>query len=451
LGASAGQLAAAASPDSLETWVRGRAEPGSILHIFTDGFESDDISVDDDGQWQTKITLPEGIQQIYADYFNPEEEAQQDLTVTALDLSGTLEPEITASRCLTCIDNRIRVNVNPGLPWNPASLRIKRLDASTPYAAADVTQPLVNNELRPVDALGRTDAEGWVLPLRPDAEYGITVEASCGGPSTEVDLVWDDTDIVHLADPDGDGIFTGSFKGSDEELQAAIEVTCGTNQTTYIGETEKNVSAPTVVDAETGSPIAGAEVTLWQGYVVTPDLQKWRLWSGEDNGQVNPQLTTADGSFGFYLPETGRYRLSITKDGYQPYRSPARNLFGVFPSRSIKLMPEVEAADQVVNISEDGFDADSLLVEPGDVVQFRNMTLSEHSATGGSAGQLAAQAQDAVSIFDSGNLTGGESVRFRFDEPGVYIFSDDENPLNQTTIVVESLNTHVFLPIIDSN
>ncbi len=451
VGPDAGQLSAAAGPlDAVETWVRGRAEPGTTVHIFSDGFESDDIAVDADGRWQAKITLPEGMQQIWADYLHEEQPVKDTLAVTALDISAGLEPEITASHCLTCIDYRVRVFADPTLSWNPASLRVKRLDASTPLAADDVTQPLVNNEFRPVDVLGRTDAEGWVLPLRPGADYRISLEASCGAEST-VDLVWDDTDIVHLTDPDNDGIFTGSFKGSDEELQAAIEVTCGVNQTTYIGETEKNLGGPTVVDARTGAPISDAEVTLWQGYVVSPDLQKWQLWPGEDHGQDNPQLTAADGSFGFYLPESGRYRLSVSKDGYQPYRSPALNLFGVFPSRTIRLMPATGPANQVVNISADGFDADSVLVEPGSVVQFRNMALSEHSVTGGSASQLAAQAPAATDLLDSGNLTGGESVRFRFDEPGVYILTDSENPMNQTSIVVESLANRLFMPFVGSN
>ena len=38
--------------------------------------------------------------------------------------------------------------------------------------------------------------------------------------------VWDDVDIVHvvpLTDPDRDGIYRGSFKGTDEELQAIID------------------------------------------------------------------------------------------------------------------------------------------------------------------------------------------------------------------------------------
>jgi len=448
LGAPTGQTAADSAPmDSITTWVRGRAEPGSTLHIFTDGFESGDISVTDDGQWQTQITLPEGAQNIWADYMHSEEAVEAVLAVTAPSLDGLLEPEISATYCLTCIDYRIRLNVNPALPWNPASLTIRRLDASTLHAADDLPKSLTNNEFRPIDALGRTDAEGWVLPLRPNADYEISVEASCGG-ETEVNLVWDDTDIVHLIDPDKDGVFTGNFKGTDEELQATIEVTCGTDQRAYIGETEKNVSAPTVVDARTGLPIAGAEVTLWQGYVVTPDLQKWQLWPDDD---LDPQLTAADGSFSFFLPEAGRYRLSVTKDGYQPYRSPALSLLGVFPNRSIKLIPAVGAANQVVNISEDGFDTPTVLVEPGNVVHFRNMALTEHTATGITTTSMSNQALGTGNSFDSGALTGGESVSFRFDEAGAYTFTDSENPMHKMVIIVEPLNNHLFLPIIDSD
>lgn len=45
---------------------------------------------------------------------------------------------------------------------------------------------------------------------------------------------------------------------------------------------------------------------------------KWVFWDAEIYGQVNPQLTDENGEYGWMVPD-GKYRVKITKDGYEDY------------------------------------------------------------------------------------------------------------------------------------
>lgn len=45
---------------------------------------------------------------------------------------------------------------------------------------------------------------------------------------------------------------------------------------------------------------------------------KWNFWDAEIYGQVNPQLTDSNGEYGWMVPD-GKYRVKLTKDGYEDY------------------------------------------------------------------------------------------------------------------------------------
>ena len=45
---------------------------------------------------------------------------------------------------------------------------------------------------------------------------------------------------------------------------------------------------------------------------------KWIFWDAEIYGQVNPQLTDENGEYGWMVPD-GKYRVKITKEGYEDY------------------------------------------------------------------------------------------------------------------------------------
>lgn len=78
-----------------------------------------------------------------------------------------------------------------------------------------------------------------------------------------------------------------------------------------------------VVTDETGKPLAGVTVTCQ----VFED-GKWVDLDAEAIGQVNPQVTDADGRYGWNVPE-GKYRVLAVKEGYQPYDSSEDETFGV--------------------------------------------------------------------------------------------------------------------------
>lgn len=68
-----------------------------------------------------------------------------------------------------------------------------------------------------------------------------------------------------------------------------------------------------VYNKVTGERIEGAIATC----EVFEDNQ-WKVWEAEKYGQINPQVTTSNGLYGWMVPE-GLYRVRITKEGYESY------------------------------------------------------------------------------------------------------------------------------------
>lgn len=63
-------------------------------------------------------------------------------------------------------------------------------------------------------------------------------------------------------------------------------------------------------------------------------------------------------------------------------------------------------------VSGNEFDPETITVEPGTKVTWINRDTLGHTATSDDDGQM----------FDSGNLNGGQSFSYTFDEPGVYTY-----------------------------
>jgi len=67
-----------------------------------------------------------------------------------------------------------------------------------------------------------------------------------------------------------------------------------------------------VTGKDTGRPINQAKATL---HYLEPDSNSWVVWNGSSYGQKNPQPTSKDGKFTFFVPK-GRYYLDVSAPEY---------------------------------------------------------------------------------------------------------------------------------------
>lgn len=128
-----------------------------------------------------------------------------------------------------------------------------------------------------------------------------------------------------------DGGFAGTFTapGTPGSYQLSIRVR-------YRDGTEDSISRPlavvargVVADGATGQPLGGGVAILWQRRA-----GRWQVWSDG----VNPQLTGADGTFGF-VPGSGEYQLEVLRAGYWPWRRSLAAERGVVAAY-VALVPE---------------------------------------------------------------------------------------------------------------
>jgi plastocyanin len=140
------------------------------------------------------------------------------------------------------------------------------------------------------------------------------------------------------------------------------------------------------------------------------------------------QTTGPDGTYAFSVHQ-GTYRLRAQKAGYQTYLSPSEEVDGIWAGRDILLMPRFAAAAAAsataiyqVHMTGDGYELPELAVRTGSVVEFVNLDLDEHTATGES--------------WDSGVLGPGESFKVAASANGVFPYGDQEEPLRRGRIVV---------------
>lgn len=96
----------------------------------------------------------------------------------------------------------------------------------------------------------------------------------------------------------------------DYPMDVIVSYKDGSSDSAHI--TVHTVSRPRVYEDADGNPsVAGARVTL----LVDNGGGNFGLWDGHTSSQQNPQMTDADGRFGYILP-VGSYQLVVEKDGY---------------------------------------------------------------------------------------------------------------------------------------
>jgi hypothetical protein len=324
---------------------------------------------------------------------------------------------------------------------SPASApRSVTVDTSLPYDPLSVTfTDDTGVSHHPTGPTGSSDAGGWILNLKPHTTYTISVRLCCAqDPNADIEVRFGPTMTVNLDDPDADGIFTGVFTTGDRmSTGMVISVLCAG----IIRNSDGLVLVDPygeVRDANTGALLAGATVTAHEY-----DGGAYNAWNAAAYGQINPQVTLADGWYSFFTPP-GTYQIAVTKPGYQQHRSLDIVVTNQLVRYDVALAPvPTGPVGGYVMFTADGPDPAVLKVKPGSVVVFVNSAAKSIASYDVKANKkLARGAADATS---QGALLTGESISIQYDDKGVYTYDDG---FNIGTIVVEDPARTVFLPAV---
>jgi plastocyanin len=364
----------------------GQAQPNSTVEILSDGIVIGTAQADGNGHFFYNAVLDDGLHRIHARY--PAQAA-----AAAGDAALMLGEEGIYYLLL---------KVDGSLPIDPLSLTLTDSQGRT-HRPATLGY-----------SFGATQTGSW---LHNGETYEVGVNRCGNDPNVTMALELENTLISNfLRDDDGDGRYTGSFTyqpavqaAQTADAQLRITVTSsGVEQhfTTML----QPVASAIVRDGLSGQPLAGASVVAR---------------SVASLAQLEPQVTGADGSYGFIAPD-GVYRLDVTLEGYQRYQTDELAATTGMLAQEIMLTPVIdEEASETIQMTDSGFEPAILTVPPGSVVEWVNMSFSEHSAIHSGTGG-----------WDSGLLPVGGSYKIRTDEEGVFTYVDTANPLNQATLII---------------
>ncbi len=106
-------------------------------------------------------------------------------------------------------------------------------------------------------------------------------------------------------------ILTGWSGGGLKTITATVNTTDGRTLTYIIAEVTILIDPSGIVkDAETGEGLAGVTMIC-----EVLNGSTWEQWNAELYGQINPQITDANGNYGWMVP-AGTYRVRAFKEGY---------------------------------------------------------------------------------------------------------------------------------------
>lgn len=403
-----------------EVEVIGLAERGADVDLYVDDILVTTVTANERGQWRHSLTLEDGRHELYAVARIGGESSSPSKTIDLI--------------------------VDSTLIWNPISLTFTD-------ERGRVRQPK--------DADGRLDADGWSLNLRPNTMYTVSVEICCGDGNAEVTLEVEGLDsVLTLTDEDGDGTYTATFSTgprNNEPASMTLTVVCGDSTVTSSGDVVLIDPEGVVFDVHSGALITDANVACMEANAVAAEDGStntiFALWDAETYGQINPQMTAADGYFSFLTP-AGTYRIVVNKAGYQSHTSPDLEVINDPVRYDVPLTPIInEAATAQVTIGEFGFEPAVLTVEPGTIIEWTNVDVAEHTASSENAASAAGLNANGI-VFDSGLLGSGESYKFQVNEEGTFTVFDRTNPANSATVVVEEAEVvqpqenAIYLPLV---
>lgn len=403
-----------------EVEIMGVAQRRAEVDVYIDDSIVGTVNTDENGRWRHAVRLDDGRHTIYA---------------IARVAGVSSSPS-----------NTVDLLVDSSLIWNPISLTFTDERGRV---------------RRPHDADGRLDATGWSLNLRPNTTYTVEVEICCEDGNADVTLAVDGIDeVLTLTDDDGDGIYSATFHtGPRNDVPAAMTLTvvCGDSTVTSSGDVVLIDPEGVVFNVLDGNLITDANVACMEANVSAAEDGStstiFALWDAETYGQINPQMTLADGYFSFMTP-VGTYRVVVNKAGYQLHTSPDLAVVNDPVRYDVPLTPVIsEAAGAQVSIGEFGFEPAVLTVEPGTIIEWTNVDVDGHTASSESAANAAGLNANGI-LFDSGLLGSGESYKFQLTDEGTYTVFDRTNPANSATVVVEKAEVTqpgenaIFLPIV---
>lgn len=401
-----------------EVEIIGLANPGAEVDLHLDETVEATVTADVHGRWRHSLKLNDGRHTVYA--------------VARIGGANSAPSKL------------VDLIVDSTLLWNPISLTFTD-------ERGRVRQPK--------DTDGRLDGTGWSLSLRPNTTYTVSVEICCDDGNAEVTLavVGIDT-VLSLTNDNGDGIYTATFRTGPRNAEPAamtLTVVCGDSTVTSSGDVVLIDPEGVVFNVFDGSLITDANVACMEANVAAAEdgSTSFALWDADTYGQVNPQMTAADGYFSFMTP-AGTYRIVVNKAGYQSHTSPDLEVISDAVRYDVPLTPVIaEEAGAVVSISATGFEPAILTVEPGTVIEWTNVDDREHSASSENEASAAGLNANGI-VFDSGLLGSGERYKIQLNDKGTYTVFDRANPANSATIVVaqaevtQPLQNQIFLPLV---
>ncbi len=399
----------------------GRAEPGSPVEIVIDGAVAATVNAGANGRFSVPTAkLDAGDHRIEVRY---------------LDQFGAAAANgVGFDRGYLSPDSRLRVD--PSLPFDPVSLHFTD-------SQGRVTLPTFSR-----DGAMNLSGAPFDVQLRSGETYQVEVDDCAGNLNVErISITVGDVLVTSLSDDDGDGRYEGQFTYDATDSVAAAGIGAGTQTIALIatdGSTESvfagnvnQLSSGVVRNRSSGQPLANAEIVALSAQL-TGEQISFAPWSGAGLGQANPVQSDENGAYGLDV-EPGLYRLSVTADGFQPYRTSEIPVESGGLATEVMLAPAITAAaDHTLYVDGSGFTPALKTVKPGSVVEWINVDLNEHSIDGNG--------------HDSGLLAPGESYKMMFDSQATFTFVDSAGSQNAATIIVtDDVNetpARVFLPIV---
>ena len=175
----------------------------------------------------------------------------------------------------------------------------------------DRLPPRVGGNLLSMGPLPLLPNKDGIIITMANLEQRITFSA-VGGP-TSIDLLANDR-MYSLSRSVETGLWTGTIVFDSPGLyQLKTRAVDGAGNIT-----ERDINAVAVlrsgsiIDRETNEPVEGAKVNL---YYQDPESEIWTLWDAKSFGQENPQNTSEEGHYEFFLPP-GTYYLEVKAKGY---------------------------------------------------------------------------------------------------------------------------------------
>lgn len=391
--------------------LRGTAAPNQIIAILIGLLKVAEVTSDANGNFSYTANLGAGMHEISARY------------------ASITSPRDMASGLPT---GRLKLLVNPSLPFDPLSICFVDSNGRS-YAVPTLGY-----------SFGATQTGTW---LRSGESYKVSLNATGGNLNRYFKVTFEDVLISSLTDENNDGLYQGlvvmpdpgAVQSAGVQATATLGLIVGDGATERTFSTTVEKASPGLIsDRSTGQPLVGASVAVVVEQATSGGQRFFTTWSTSQSGQANPQVTGADGKYS-YSANNGTYRIDVVRDGYQPYRSGDIDASTTSLNLNIALSPAVaEATTQQILITSSGFQPATLNAKPGDVIEFINVDLADHSTMS--------------SAWDSGLLAAGQSYKVKLTTNGSYTYSDANDGATQGVIVVgESVpadSQRLFLPLV---